>query len=74
MSNSRRSKRKPAASTDVAALEVQVAADSTATTAVLALARLLGRQSAREAFRAVCTDLQATDRASTTPATTTDKK
>jgi hypothetical protein len=74
MSNSRRSKRKPAASTDVSALEAQAAADSNATTAVLALARLLGRQAAREAFRAALTDSQATDSALATPATPTDEE
>ena len=41
---------------------------------VLALARLLGRQAAREAIRAARTDSQATDPAPATPATTTDEE
>jgi len=41
---------------------------------VIALARLLGRQAAREAFRAARTDPQATDSAPATPATTTDEE
>lgn len=69
MSNSRRNKRKPATSTDVAAIEAQAAAGSSTTTAVLALARLLGRQAACEAFRAALADSQTTD-----PATTIDEE
>ena len=41
---------------------------------VIALARLLGRQAAREAFRAVRDDAQVSDPAPTTPATTIDEE
>jgi hypothetical protein len=35
---------------------------------------LLGRQAAREAFRAVCTDSETTDPAPATPATTIEEE
>ena len=42
--------------------------------ALQALARLLGRQAAREAIRAVRDDAQVSDPAPATPATTTDEE
>lgn len=41
---------------------------------ILALTRLLGRQTAQEAFRAARTDSQTADPAPATPATTTDEE
>lgn len=42
--------------------------------ALLGFARLLGRQAAREAFRATRTDSQVINPAPATPATTTDEE
>ena len=41
---------------------------------ILALARLLGRQAAREAFRAACDNAQIPDPAPTPPPTTIDEE
>ena len=66
----------PLSETGSSAMKVEVAArhpDSTDET-MKALARLLGRQAAREAFRAACDNAQIPDPAPTPPPTTIDEE